>query len=232
MKIIAHRGDHTTVPENTLEAFIAASQAGAEWIELDVFQCASGELVVMHDEDVSRTTTGTGAVGEHTLATLKTFAAKNINGDVTHFTIPTLTEIFLALPNINICIELKGPNTALAVAQFLNDHPHQGSILISSFKKTELLVFNQKRPDTPFAVTLWGTPTKDEIALYASWGASMIHLDWNDGDIDSSVVSAIHEHGMTLWAYTVNTAEIAHKMNTLGVDGIFTDRYALVSGVL
>lgn len=70
-QIIAHRGSKGTRPENTLPAFIAAIEDGADGIETDVHLSRDGQLIIMHDELVDRTTNGTGRIVDHTLVELK-----------------------------------------------------------------------------------------------------------------------------------------------------------------
>ncbi len=74
VEIAAHRGGYALAPENTLAAF-RACEGYADWIEFDVYATADGQLVVIHDHTVDRTTDGTGIVGEMTLAQLKTLDA-------------------------------------------------------------------------------------------------------------------------------------------------------------
>src|SRR5689334_8630502 len=62
--VIAHRGDHTTAPENTLKAFSDAIAAGVDYVEVDVRASSDGEFVVMHDATIDRMTTSHGKVGD------------------------------------------------------------------------------------------------------------------------------------------------------------------------
>lgn len=102
--VAAHRGWKAKYPENTLEAFRAALALGVDQLETDVRMTEDGELVLIHDATVERTTNGTGKVREMTLAELKTLDAGNGTK------IPTLTE-FMELvkdhPTITLDIELK-----------------------------------------------------------------------------------------------------------------------------
>ena len=75
--VLAHRGASGHAPENTLEAFRLAMEMGADGFELDVHMSLDGELVVIHDESVDRTTDGTGLVRDLTLAQLKELDACN-----------------------------------------------------------------------------------------------------------------------------------------------------------
>ena len=69
--ICAHRGDKAVFPENTVPAFKAAAQKGAAMVEMDVQRCATGELVIMHDSTVDRTTNGTGRIAELTFEQIR-----------------------------------------------------------------------------------------------------------------------------------------------------------------
>ena len=73
--ICAHRGDRAEFPENTVPAFLSAVKKGAAMVEFDVTRCATGELVVMHDPTIDRTTTGTGVVERLTFDYLRSVDA-------------------------------------------------------------------------------------------------------------------------------------------------------------
>jgi glycerophosphoryl diester phosphodiesterase len=92
--IYGHRGASAYAPENTLEAFRLAMDMGADGFELDVHMSRDGELVVIHDETVDRTTDGTGLVRELTLAQLKELDASNGMNAYRGARIPTLGEVF------------------------------------------------------------------------------------------------------------------------------------------
>jgi glycerophosphoryl diester phosphodiesterase len=111
MRVAAHRGFSEKYPENTMEAFRAAVDAGADEIETDVRVSADGELVLMHDETVDRTTDGTGKVCEMTLSELKKLDAGVKKGaEFAGTKIPTLRELFELVkdhPTLTLDIELK-----------------------------------------------------------------------------------------------------------------------------
>ncbi len=131
---IGHRGACGYEPENTLRSFNRALQLRVDMVELDVHVCRSGEIVVIHDSKVDRTTGGTGYVADKTLDELRTLDAGK--GEK----IPTLQEV-LTLVNrkVKVNIELKGTGTAKPVFQLLEKHVRElgwsyGDFLISSFK--------------------------------------------------------------------------------------------------
>lgn len=111
MRVAAHRGFSEKYPENTMEAFRAAIEIGADEIETDVRVTADGELVLIHDDDVSRTTDGTGKVSEMTRAELKKLCAGVKKGaEFADARIPTLRELLEICkdhPTLTLDIELK-----------------------------------------------------------------------------------------------------------------------------
>ena len=111
MRVAAHRGFSEKYPENTMEAFRAALELGVDEIETDVRVSADGELVLIHDDTVSRTTDGTGKVCEMTLAELRALDAGSKKGaEFAGAKIPTLRELFELVkdhPTLTLDIELK-----------------------------------------------------------------------------------------------------------------------------
>lgn len=91
--IFAHRGDWRNAPENSLQAYQNCIDAGIDGIEIDVQMTKDSVIVMMHDNTIDRTTTGTGKVSDHTLAELKALYLKNPIGVVTRHKIPTFDEV-------------------------------------------------------------------------------------------------------------------------------------------
>src|SRR5918994_6298404 len=113
---LAHRGASALAPENTIDAFRLAVEAGAGGLELDVHMTRDGHIVVIHDATVDRTTNGSGAVSEMTLAKLRGFDAGHTfspDGDPTRpyrgkgVRVPTLVEILEEFPELPVNIEIK-----------------------------------------------------------------------------------------------------------------------------
>ena len=111
--VAAHRGGAATRPENTLAAFREAARLGVHQIELDVRRCGSGEIVVVHDADVGRTTDGEGTVAELSLARIQALdAGRHFDPAFEGERIPTLDEALDAMPRnlwINVQIKLGEP---------------------------------------------------------------------------------------------------------------------------
>ena len=141
--IIAHRGDSAHAPENTLRAFRQALEKKVDGIELDVHLTADGEVVVIHDEELKRTTNGKGHVSHFTLAELRELDAGE--GEK----IPTLTEVLDLLDEHTFLnIELKGTNKRLisAAAQCVLASGKKDQILYSSFNPFFLIKIKQYIP--------------------------------------------------------------------------------------
>jgi glycerophosphoryl diester phosphodiesterase len=107
--VIAHRGEHLKHPENTLPAFQAAIDAGADYFELDVRTTSDGKFVIMHDSTLDRTTNGTGEVYKHTFDEIRTLdAGAKFSPAFAGTKVPTLDEAFdLAHGKINVYVDTK-----------------------------------------------------------------------------------------------------------------------------
>ena len=145
---IAHRGASGLAPENTLPAFQLALELGADAIELDV-HLADDELVVIHDDDLSRTTNGKGRVSTSSLVDLRQLDA----GD--GLRIPLLSEVLdLVGDQMGINIELKGRGTAGPVVDLLRARGQgPNHILLSAFDHDELVAARSAAPEYPRGVT-------------------------------------------------------------------------------
>ena len=109
VKVFAHRGASAYAPENTLAAFRLAEEQGADGIELDVQLTKDGQVVVIHDENIDRTGTGTGAVRDYTLEELRKLSFHNHMEAYEGEKIPTLEEVltFVKQGRMEVNIELK-----------------------------------------------------------------------------------------------------------------------------
>jgi len=122
--IAAHRGDHTSAPENTVPAFIAAVKAGAQQVEFDVRSTRDGELVIMHDDTVDRTTNGKGRIADLTLNEIRALdAGMKFGAPFKGTKIPTFREALAAIPEsvlINAHIG-GGEETAAETARIIRE---------------------------------------------------------------------------------------------------------------
>lgn len=152
--IIAHRGASGYAPENTLEAFRLAMDMGADGFELDVHLSKDGELVVIHDETVDRTTDGTGLVRELTLAQLKALDASNGKEAYQGARIPTLEEVFELIRDTRhlVNVEIKTdecfyPGLEEKCLELAARMGVENRVIYSSFNHFTLLKLRQLKPD-------------------------------------------------------------------------------------
>lgn len=104
--VAAHRGDWRNAPENSLRAFIYAADMGVDFVELDLAKTKDGELVIMHDGTIDRTTDGKGQPADYTLAELRKFRLRSGMTYLTNNHIPTFREVMMALKGRPVKINL------------------------------------------------------------------------------------------------------------------------------
>ena len=218
--LIGHRGAAGLAPENTLASFAKAVEHGVDGVELDV-HCVAGELLVIHDEKLSRTTNGRGRLREHSLSELRRLDA----GAGEH--IPTLAEVLsLVPPSVLLNVELKGLGSAEPTARMLRSESRP--LLISSFLYGELARFRALCPDVPCSplVRHWRPGLG---AAVKSLGASAVNLA--DRAVTAKRVAQIESWGCRTLVFTVNDAKRAEELKALGVGGVFTDYPDRLAGV-
>lgn len=103
--IAGHRGDPRYVPENTIASFRSSVEKGADMLELDVHMTADGEIIVMHDDNVDRTTDGTGRICEKTLAEMKELSCGEYMGEVLR--VPTFREFCEFVKPLDVLINVE-----------------------------------------------------------------------------------------------------------------------------
>lgn len=231
--IIGHRGASAHAPENTLAAFALAIAQGADGIELDVKRCASGEVVVMHDETVDRTTNGAGKVHELSLAELRRLDAGH--GE----RVPTLDEVFdlvasthggSAASGAPFLINVEVTNYAtptdglerLAV-DVVRRHRCEVRVLFSSFNPLGARALAQHAPDVPRGMLYHHAMP---VYLREVWLAPFVPHEFRHPDyamVTPDYVKALSGQGKRINAWTVNDpAEIA-RVARCGVAGIIGD---------
>ena len=218
-KIYAHRGASAHAPENTIAAFKLAADQQADGIELDVTLSKDGQIVVIHDDSVDRTTNGTGEVVDLTLAELQALDA----GQGEH--IPTLKEVFESVGNsLVVNIELK--NTKLfssilpdQVAQFIKTHNLINNVIISSFNPFYLQRFHRHCPQVRIGfLTL---PHMAKLWFWRFFHFDALHPYFKD--VNESLMDKVRKHGQQINTWTVDDPQEIKRLTKLGVDGIITN---------
>ncbi len=237
--IIAHRGASAYAPENTLAAFELALRQGADAIELDTKLTADGQVVVIHDQTVDRTTMHSGHVRELTLAQIRQMdAGSHFDVAFRGEPVPTLDEVFKAVGQLT-CINVElanyaSPTDALPekVAVLVKQHKLKQRVLFSSFNPIALLRIRRLLPEV--AIGLLALPGYGG-ALARSWfGRIFFYQSLHPAlsDVNSTLVKRVHRYSCKIFVWTVNREEDMRRLFELGVDGIFTDDPVLAKQVL
>lgn len=217
---IGHRGAKGLLAENTLESIQKALDIGVDAIEIDVHKCASGELWVIHDFTLDRTTNGSGEIAKKPAEVIRKL---DVEG---HFKIPLLTEVLdLIEGKCAINIELKGLNTAEPVCKMVQEKIASGNwkysdFIISSFQKNELFQVRQHDDHVPLAV-LSKASVPEAIELGKLLNAWAIHPSLGIITRDNTKLS--QDNGFKVNVWTVNEREDIRRMIEFGVDGIISD---------
>jgi glycerophosphoryl diester phosphodiesterase len=212
MECIAHRGFAGTNPENTIPA-VRGAAAVADWIEVDVWRCGSGELVVIHDPTVDRVTDASGRVAEMTVSELAALDVCNSGAGI-----PTLDAILEAIPStVGVAVELKAAGLAAATADLLGERGGPG--LVSSFDP-DVIAEVDRVGDLPTA--LIGADDPDRVLAEAralGCGAVCLHHE----SCRPGVVDRARADGRSVYAWTVRERAVADRCFAAGVDGLISD---------
>lgn len=229
---IAHRGASGYAPENTMAAFDRSVDMQADYLELDVQMSRDGELVIIHDTTVDRTTDGTGQVGSLTLEELRSLDAGSwFSALFAGERIPTLGEVLDRYRGkIGILIEIKAPwlypgieqKIAEALEQRNMHLPDSGKIIIQSFDFGSMQRMKQLTPGLPVGVLVYRAQdvTAESLARFATYAD---YVNPSYGLIDRELVDRIHALGMRTHVWTVRTPSLVKPLLQAGVDGIITD---------
>ncbi|WP_251126040.1 MULTISPECIES: glycerophosphodiester phosphodiesterase [unclassified Exiguobacterium] len=213
-------------PENTMSAFRLALSAGAEGIETDVHLSKDGELVLIHDETLERTTDGNGLVSSYTLDELKAF-----NAGVRHSqqeVIPTLQELLELVRDESIRLNLEVKTDVLRYAgiesRILDIIETSGiapsRILFSSFNHQTIHRLKKMRPDIEAAILL-AQPLYDILGYLESVGADSVHPHIER--ITDEEVRWLQQHDIAVRPYTIKTKAQLERCRVLQVDAIFVN---------
>lgn len=227
--ILAHRGDPSQAPENTMPAFAAAIASGVDGVEFDVQATADGEMVILHDERLERTTNGKGFVKDLTLAQTKALDAGSWFKDTfAGEKIPTLAETLeLFQPtSLFIDIELKTgkfpyPGLAEKTALLVKDMGLAERVVISSFNHQTLLEAKAAAPEMDLGILTYAAWLEPWDYL-KHWGFHAIHPEKNA--CTPELVKGCHQRGFKVRPYTVDGERRARELFDLGVDAICTNR--------
>ena len=251
-QIFAHRSANAVAPENTLPAFEKALEMGVDGIELDVQATADGELVVLHDFSLERTTTGTGPLRTHTLTQLAAIdAGVRFATEFSGTPIPTLEQVFdLVGDSCVVNVEIKnmdwnGGREAEPLAHMIKQRDLYEQVIVSSFNPMALRKMRQLDPSVQIGLLYFTKPPRQNggtggfirkilslplkhlfLHLSRPWlsrGIAPDALHPYFASIDTHLVETARSRGQLVNAWTVNSVAEALRLARLGVNAIITD---------
>lgn len=226
-KIFAHRGYSGKYPENTMIAFKKALEYGVDGIELDVQLTKDGEVVIIHDETIDRTTTGKGFVIDYTYEELEKFDASFKFKDLGFNKIPTLREYFQLVKDYDIVtnVELKtGINEYLGIEEkvweLIKEYNLEEKVIISSFNHFSVMRMKKIAPQLKY-----GFLSEDWIidaGKYThSHGVQCYHPRFNN--LVPDVIKELKKYNLEINTWTVNLEEDMRYLYSNNIDVIITN---------
>ena len=223
--LTAHRGLSAIEPENTLPAFKAACEAKYNYVEFDIEPTSDGKWIVMHDDDLRRTTNGHGKITERTLAEVS--ALKIDNGanieNYTDLRVPTFEETMALLdryyPNTKPMIEIKsiGKNKLDSLIEFFNDYVSRGrSTIVISFDKDIIDTLYKECPEQTYWL-LTSELSDEAVDFCKNHGNMRAAFNGNNAKNTDSVINAAIDAGIPLAAWTVDSPDTLKNLYDLGV---------------
>lgn len=252
--VVAHRGASAYAPENTLASIDKAARLGFQWVENDVQRTKDGELVVIHDDSLKRTTDVAKVFPDRAPWKVKDFTAAEIarldagswfGPAFTGTRVPTLTQYMREVEHNHqsLLLEIKNPELYPGIEQqtlkvlgnegWLDQSHLGGRLIVQSFSADSIRIVHDLSPG--IRTGFLGTPSVSALHEYAAF-TDLINPSY--GSISTSYVSAVHgltgPHGtpMEVYAWTVDDAPTAWKVAGYGVDGIITNRPDVVRSAL
>ena len=247
--MIAHQGGEGLRPSNTMTAFANAVALGVDVLETDVHATADGELVMMHDDTVDRTTDGSGILREMTLAEVQALDAgyywTDDDGQSYPYRgqglrVPTLRDLLTAFPQMRFNVEIKEqePPVAEPLCDLIRELGMAEQMLVASFNEAAIVAFRQACPEVAtsmvqaeiipfFALSkLWlgatYQPQVEAIQVPEFRGGI---VPWGDlRVVNGRFVRDAQHHNIEFHVWTVNETDDMQRMLDWGVDGIITDR--------
>ena len=234
--LYAHRGASMVCPENTMAAFRQALHENAYGIELDVQLSKDGEMIVIHDPTIERTTNGTGAVKDLTVSELKHFDAGSwFNEAFSGETIPLLEEVLVWMKEtqlvLNIELKIYHPDTGIeqAILDIIHRHQLKDRIVLSSFN-LDALKKCRKLDDSISLALLISENATDAVKKSHSIGAEAIHAP--PDFMFTAEAARAKADGLPIRLYTVNDLDVLNDIALPEVESLITDAPAKLRSAL
>jgi len=252
--VIAHQGGDGLWPGDTMYAFEHAVALGVDVLEMDAHITKDGEIVLMHDERVDRTTDGSGLIEDMTLDDLQkldaAFGWSPDGGQTFPFRgqgikVPTLEELFKAFPDMRYVIEIKLTKTPIAqpFCDLIHQDDMQDKVIVASFHDGAMQMFRDACPDVATSasrgeVTKFVLLEKVFLSGLVSPGYEALQVPYDPSEslginvLTNRFVRDAHAKNLKVEPWTVNDQALMQKYVEMGVDGLMTDRPDLLLELL
>lgn len=229
-RVVCHRGASGYAPENTLASMRKAAELGGEWVEFDAKLTRDNHVIIMHDDNLDRTTNGRGRVADTDWQDIRRLDAGGWFGEAFKGEpVPTLTAMIAELSRLGLganieikpCPGREEETGHIVAAQVLEEWPAALPVpLISSFSSASLAAARKAAPDLPRAFLT--------SRVHADWGERTHELDCvalhtNHRHLTADMTTEIKHAGLAVRCYTVNERATAEALFSWGVDGVFSD---------
>ncbi|MBO9728445.1 MAG: alpha/beta hydrolase fold domain-containing protein [Chitinophaga sp.] len=219
--VVAHRGNHVEMPENTIAAINATIQCGADYAELDLRTTKDGQLVLMHDATVDRMTNGKGKVADLTWQEIKQLKVNSKDGKDYH--VPTFAEALHASKDkVNIYLDFKDADVAETWKQ-IQAAGMEKQVVVYLNSKEQYKLWRKTAPQMPLM-----TSVPDEVTTTAQLNYLLDNLAIAvlDNVTDSAMLAVTRQHGVAVWLDAQTPSEGPASWNTVlskGVQGMQSD---------
>jgi glycerophosphoryl diester phosphodiesterase len=247
--VIAHAGSEL-YPHDTLFALKEYAAMGVDVLEMDLHMTADGEIILIHDDTVDRTTNGSGDVREMTLGEVQALDAgwywtkdeQSYPFRGQGIMIPTLREVFESFPDYAMIIEIKqdSPSMAAPLCQMIREYGLENKVMVASSREIAMQEFRSNCAEVATSAT------RAEVKQFVVRGFMLLgrtitpayealHVPEKDNDIP--VVTPLflwfaHNRNLQVHIWTINDAEEIQRFIDMGLDGIMTDRTDIMMEIL
>lgn len=233
-EIIGHRGVPSKAQENTVEGSVLAFKLGATMVENDIYLMRDGNIIVMHDSTLDRTTTGSGNTADQTAETIKNYVVDG-NTSVATAPIPLLTDYFEEFKGTGevLVIELKSSNTKICapLAKLIKEYGMERQVVIIAFNKGVIAEMRKVSPGASINFLTSDIPANESRSLEVAKDvlASVITLNTayspsqSAGTLGPNLYADLAVRGVTLWNWTVNNQDNFNSYFISGIRGITTN---------
>ncbi|MEH7298711.1 glycerophosphodiester phosphodiesterase [Neobacillus drentensis] len=231
---IGHRGAAGYCPENTFASFNKALELGANYLEIDIQMTRDGELVIIHDPTVNRTTNGKGRVRDFTLEELQSLDAGSwFHSEFSKERIPSFNEFLNTYAGkVGLLIELKKPNLYPGIEEKIANEllkrdlasGDNNQIIVQSFDQISMKRFHYLLPKIPIGILIKKTKinglSNKELESYVNFAT---YVNPKVTMVNKRLIRRIHQHGFKTMVWTVNKRSEKNLLKYYSVDGMISD---------